>query len=86
MKFVSLHIFYYISVNNEIFEISIYVINTMQHFNRRKLHKKRNDVPLKELQIRLSRIDDHILHKIAKENKSYKKKIRKRKCLSTIRI
>lgn len=41
------------------------------------LQKKCNNVPLKELQIKLSRIDDSILHKTAKTNKSYKKKLQK---------
>jgi len=42
------------------------------------LHKECNNVPHKELQIRLSRIDDHILHKIAKKDKNYKKKVTKK--------
>lgn len=73
--------------NNEIYEINTYIMNEINIFiGDEVLRKKCNNVPLKELRIKLSKIDDIILHKTAKRNKSYKKTITKRKCSTKIRI
>lgn len=75
------------SADNEIYEINTYIMNEINIFiGEEVLHKKCNNVPLQELQIKLSRIDDSILHKIAKKNESYKKTITKRKCSTKLRI
>lgn len=61
-------------------KIITYITSRINIFiDEEELHKKCNKVPLKELQIKLTKIDDSILHKIAKKI-SYKKKIIKRKC------
>lgn len=61
-------------------KIITYITSRINIFiGEEELHKKCNKIPLKELQIKLTKIDDS-LHKIAKKDQSYKKTIMKRKC------
>lgn len=50
-------------------KIITYITSRINIFiGEEELHKKCNKVPLKELQIKLTKIDDSILHKIAKKD------------------
>lgn len=73
--------------DNEIYETNTFIMNKINIFiGEEALDKKCHNVPLKELQIKLSRIDDNVLYKTGKINKSYKKTITKRNCLTKMRI